>query len=366
MDSWPLAEFPTSYILMSAVAMLGACLGRRCWFKDDYRFLWPCLNLLLIGPSGIGKSSSLELARDFLLYNTEERLRPQFIGGASTMEALHEMLVVQPRAIIYCSELAAFFNKTKYMEAVIPYVTELLDYGPQVERNLRGVGKIKVSNPTVTVMGGSTKDWLTEALPNTAVGGGFLPRFLIVKEDEKRQRVPNPGMALSAKGHAAVQDIREGAIATFPDLVANTAGEITWADYSVADAYAEWYNHYQPSTGHMAPFAARAPQHIKRLAMLVAVSSRRDAITEDDLKSSITMYTYVDERLQDVIVPSTPIGKLIAAVLAAIPPNGAKESTIARSCKNIMMAQDVSRHLQGLMASKDVSYDTTKGTFHRT
>lgn len=343
--------------------MLGACLGRRVWFADDYRKLWPMLNLLLIGPSGIGKSSSLELARDFLLYNTDPKDRPQFVGGASTMEGLHELLVVQPKTIIYCSELAAFFNKSKYLESVIPYVTELLDYGPQVERNLRGVGKIKVTNPSVTIMGGSTKDWLTEALPNTAVGGGFLPRFLIIKEDEKRQRVPNPGMALSAKGHRVVQDIRAGAITAFPELLNFHAGPIGWEDFAVADAYADWYNHYQPEMGHMAPFAARAPQHIKRLAMLVAISSRRNSITEADLRAAITMYSYVDDRLQEVIVPSNQVGKLIAAVLEAIPPQGASEKQICRACKNLMTAQDTARHLQGLMMSGDVKYIQSEGKF---
>jgi len=76
------------------------------------------------------------------------------------MEGLHQLLEPQPNAILYASELAAFFNRSKYMESLLPYVTELLDYPPQVERNLR-TGKSKVMLPSVSVMGGSTKDWLT-------------------------------------------------------------------------------------------------------------------------------------------------------------------------------------------------------------
>jgi hypothetical protein len=115
--------------------------------------------------------------------------------------------------------------------------------------------------------------------------------------------------------------------------------------------------------GHMAPFAARAPQHIKRLAMLIAISSWRDSITEADLKSAITIYSYTEQRLQEVIVPSNQIGKILAAVLDAVPPQGATEKQVARACKNLMTPQDAAKHLQGLFMSGDLKY--IDGTFYK-
>lgn len=355
MLSWPAVEMPASYLLFSAMSVLGACLGRNVYFVDDYRHLYGMLNLLLIGPSGIGKSSSMELARKFLLENLPAELRPQFIGGATTKEQLHADLMPLPHAILYASELGAFFNKAKYMEPLIPYVTELLDYRP-IEFRTKSGGIQRIPEPAVTVVGGSTKDWLQSALPDTAVGGGFLPRFLIVTEAHRQQRVAIAGMSLSAERWRRVREEREACIAEFPHIVAMHRGPVMFEDFAAADYYAKWYNAHQPSSGHLSPFAARAAEMVKRLAMLVALSSRRDAITEADLACAIVLYRYCEQKLQEVVVPTNQIGRILLTVLESIPPQGASALEVRKSMRSQAPAQDVDKYLQSLILSGDVEF----------
>ena len=60
MKCWPHSEPPKSYILLSGMMAMGACFGRRVKFDHDVHVLYPMLNLLLIGPSGIGKTTALD------------------------------------------------------------------------------------------------------------------------------------------------------------------------------------------------------------------------------------------------------------------------------------------------------------------
>lgn len=361
-NSFPTAEMPLSFLLLASMSVHGACLGRACWFPDDFRQLYPMLNLLMIGPSGIGKSSSMEVARKFLLENLPAELRPQFIGGATTKEQLHADLLPLPHAILFASELGSFFNKAKYMEPLIPYVTELLDYRP-IEFRTKSGGIQRIPEPSVTVIGGSTKDWLSSALPDSAVGGGFLPRFLLVKEDHRRQRVANAQMSMSASRWKDVLDLRRVASEDFIHIVAAPRGPITFEDFATADAYQAWYNSHQPASGHLSPFSARAAEMVKRLSMLVALSSRRDSITEADLQAAIVIYRYCEQKLQEVVIPTSQTGKLLTFVLECIPPGGSTAMEIRKALRTQAPAQDVDKYLQSLILSGDVEY--VEGKFQR-
>lgn len=603
-SAFPTAEMPVSYVLLAAMSVYGACLGRATWFNDDFRQIFPMLNLLMIGPSGIGKSSSMEIARKFLLEKLPAELRPQFIGGASTKEQLHADLLPLPHAILFASELASFFNKAKYMEPLVPYVcltpdvpvltadlrwkpvgelkvgeeligfdeqtpkrsngrhlhkavveatgrisapcyrlstdrgditcseehaflvfrngldtwitakklklgdevrwfgtpwkddesregawlsglldgegcvskwrvsfnqnqgavldkavsileekdysigvyprgkagrckvvtiaglydrlrllgtirpvrlldssektwegrrftgipaqtakltgieflgdkevvplqtstktiisggfythnTELLDYRP-IEFRTKSGGIQRIPEPSVTVIGGSTKDWLQSALPDTAVGGGFLPRFLIVKEDFRRQRVANAQMSMSASKWRDLLKRREAVFEDFIHLVATPRGPIGFEDFATADYYARWYEAHEPATGHLSPFSARAAEMVKRLSMLVALSSRRDAITEADLDSAIVIYQYCIQKLQEVVIPTTPIGKLLSFVLDSIPSGGATAMEVRQGLRTQAPAQDVDKYLQSLILSGDVEF--VEGKYRR-
>lgn len=362
-ESWPTVEAPVSFVLLAAMSVYGACLGRAVWFQDDYRCLYPMLNLLMIGPSGIGKSSSMEIARKFLLEKLPVELRPQFIGGASTKEQLHADLLPLPHAILFASELGSFFNKAKYMEPLIPYVTELLDYRP-IEFRTKSGGIQRIPEPSVTVIGGSTKDWLQSALPDTAVGGGFLPRFIVVKEDFRRQRVANAQMTMSSSRWRELQVRREVCCEDFIHLVAAPKGPISFEDFATADFYARWYESHQPASGHLSPFSARAAEMVKRLSMLIALSSSRDAITEADLKSAIVIYRYCIQKLQEVVIPTTQIGRILAFVLESVPERGATIMEVRQALRTQAPAQDVDKYLQSLVMSGDVEF--VEGKYFKT
>lgn len=353
MNLWPASESPRSFILFSAMSVFGATLGRRVWIDHDVHTVYPMMSTLLIGPSGTGKSTAAKMA--FRLFKTLPREeQPQLISGASTPEKLYEDLRANPHAVLFASELANFFTKQKYMEGLIPAVTELLDYGDTFERRTKGTGLVTVDRPSVTVIGCSTNDWLQEQLPDSATSGGFLARFLIVNEEHKAQSVPLPGRMFSELQKARLETARTEAAREFGALVTQNVGEVKFESFEVDDVYSQWYQGHKPASGHLAPFAARAGEYILRMAMLLAVSADRTIIRATDVENAIGLYKWTERRLQEVVVPMSPQGKMLGKVLEAIGTDQMAQPSVRRAMRNHATSQDVDRYIDSLIQSGDL------------
>lgn len=364
LDAWPLAEPPEAYVLFSAMSVFGGCMGRKIWIEqDEHEALYPMLNCLLIGPSGIGKSTSIRMGLK-LMDQMSDSLKPQVIKGKSTKEGLHEDLEKNPHSIVVASELANFFSKERYDEGKIPYITQLLDYEPEAHVRTKSGGRRVVTNPSVTIIGGSTVEWLQDQLPATATAGGFLPRFLIVKEDHKSQRVALPKRMLKPAKQRALEIERDRIARDFAFAVSANSGPITFADYAAEDAYSAWYQSYMPETGALAPFAARAGEYVLRMSMILAASANRGAMEAGDVECAIKLHAYSVQKLQQVVVPMSPQGKLIAKVLEIIGSDELSDVQVKRGMRNYCSSQDTIKILESLMQSRDISY--VDGKYRRT
>ncbi|MDE1767327.1 MAG: hypothetical protein KGI27_13800 [Thaumarchaeota archaeon] len=585
---------------MAAFSALGAAIGRGVYFAHDVHTLFPMLNILLIGPSGIGKTTSLELGSGLIRSSPELLEHTPVILGKATPEKLHEDLVAAPKSIIFAEELAAFFNKQKYMEGMIPYCccvpetkvltadlnwksvgelfvdeelvgfdewptptfryhrrakvtatgrkklpcvrittskgaitvstehpflcrhrdlkenqhwilaenlkpgTEILYFGPPweykenyrtgylagiydgeghtakynvsfvqkegavlehahklvaedkmlhiskykhsshgtrtirvakfydrlrllgtirpirlltqaaktwenqiiscgpnrenslakvesvlfigeqevvtletdthtlitegyythntallnypdvVELRTKHEGITKIDKPSVTIMGGSTPEWLQDQLPDSATTGGFLARFFIVFEEYKFRRIALPGLAMGREAKRALEDKRDQVIREFGTLVTAASGEMVFSDWTAIDEYTKWYNEYRPESGFLSPFAARAGEFILRLACLCAISRKHSRIDRYDIRFSIRFYELCARKLGRVVIPFSPDGKLLDQVLHSIGQREMSQVEIRRAMRNVASAHRVDLLVDSLLASEDL------------
>jgi len=335
------------------MVMLGACLGRKVWIDHDIHMVRPMLNFLMIGPSGTGKSTAVKIAKK-LLGTLPENDRPQFFEGGATKEKLHKDLVHQPKAILFASELAAFFSREKYKESLIPYVTQLLDYEDVIEIRTVKDNVVRVDDPSVSIIGGSTVEWLQEQLPDSAVTGGFLARFLIMHEQKKGQKVANPHRVLTSRQKVRLDALRAETFAEFPKIVTTYAGAMDYDDYDAAETYANWYNRHEPAVGYLAPFSARAGEMILRLSMILAISGQRSAITKEDIDCAIYLYEYIIERLADVIAPNTASGKAAHLIVNTVGTNSLSGTELASALKSQTQLTELEKVMENLLYSGDL------------
>ena len=355
MEVWPLSEPPKSYILCAAMSMLSATLGRSIWFEDDERKLWPMLNLLHIGPSGIGKSTSMESMAFRLIHGLASLDDLQIIKDAVTPEKLHSELARQPKTLLFASELAALFTKQRYMEAMLPMVTRLLDYPDELERRTKADDLVVIKEPSVTIMGASTREWLQDQMPDTATTGGFLARFFIVHEQTKGQFIPLGGRSRGRGFMRELMDRRRAVIADFGGLAADIKGEVDFKGYAAIDKFTLWYTNFKPSSGYLSPFSARAREFVLRLSMLFAISAKRNLMNASDVHAAITLYEYAMARLAEVVVPLTPKGRLLEGVLKVLSKGPLTGVDIKRAMRNQAGALEVERLLADHLSSQTVA-----------
>lgn len=352
--AFPFSEVPYSFVVFTGLSYLGACLGRKTYIEHDVYKLWPMLNVLLIGPSGVGKTTSMLMGKP-LLDSLPLAEQPQVIGGAPSPEKLHFDLRPQPKTLLTAYELAAFFGKQRYQEALVPYVTELLDYGDVIERRTKSGGIIAVNEPSVTIIGASTLQWLQEMLPDSAVSGGFLARFLIIEEGTRRQRKALPTHGLTAVAKKRLQEYREKVSEEFWEIIdASPDGEIQFKNFDVQDRYTLWYNAHKPLSGFLEPFAARAGANILRLSMLIAISCKRKSISLRDMDAGIALYLYTEKKLREIVVPYSPKGKLLAMVLQLVEKKPLTDKMIKRNMRNFCTANEVGVYIDSLLQTGEI------------
>lgn len=354
---WPLSESPKSFILIAGMSALGAGIQRRAWIDMDYRKIYPMLNTVFTGPSGLGKTEAIELAKMKLLKALPAHQQPMLIEGSATREKLHTDLVLKPHAVVVAEEMATFFNKSKYMETMVPFVTELLNYKDEVARHTKNGDEEIIKEPAVTFQCGSTVDWLQKMLPDSAVGGGFLPRFLVVYEEHKSQIVPLPQLRMNDKQRAALDVKREECAEAFRQLVLGVAnGPFGWQSHEAMNTFEMWVINHKAATGHLAPFSARAREFVLRLSMLVAISRGHKSIQTSDVNCATAIYEWAIAKLQKVVVPMTPEGELQMKVLELFE-SGSDTMTdrqVIRAMRNYLRAKNTREFIESLVESGDL------------
>jgi hypothetical protein len=356
LQCWPHLETPRSYLAFVGLQMVGIGVHRRVWFDRGIHKVFPLLNLILLGPSGIGKTTAIDAGLE-LVENTftDPGAAPQILKDETTPEGLHSALSRNSWALVVAPELATMFNKQKYMEKMIPYVTNLLDYKDTVDRYLVSQGQVRVHTPSVSVLGGSTIEWLQDAVPDSALKGGFLPRFLMLHERSRWQKIAHPMEALGRAERERLERYQAQVYREFEDIVRNAPeGPRGWLDYSVADVYGRWYDAYASPTEALEPFAARASMWVTRLALLMSLCRQATAIDEEDLRTAIALFEYVENRLAEALQFYTPRGRLLKAVLDSTPYEAISCQVLFRRLKHLATAREVRELLESLRESGDV------------
>jgi hypothetical protein len=159
-------------------------------------------------------------------------------------------------------------------------------------------------------------------------------------------------MTLQAKARLLAK--REQVFQRFISMCAGFEGEMSFHDYSGADVYSIWYSVHQPLTGHLAPFSARAGEFVLRLSMLLALSCGRMKMTDVDVRSAIALYEYCEAKLQGVVIPFTPKGKLQNMVLKAVGTETRTPVEIRRAMRNFTTSNEADSLVQSLLASQDL------------
>ena len=253
------SEAPLAYHVFSCFSALGSVVNRRVWFDMGYYRVFPAMGIIIIGPSGVKKTSAANIAVDLL----REVGVVKVYSEKLTPEALIDAMKGDSTGLIYAPEMTVFLNKVKYMEGMVQLITRFMDCPDKWESGTIMRGQHALTNVAISSLMCSTSDWFIRSTPEDSFGGGFIARnLLVVQEASARcEPIPVPG---STSLYSSLVHHLSG--------IHQLEGQIRFRR-DTDQAHKEWYKteHQvetkQPEHEMLATYFQRKPDHAKRLAI---------------------------------------------------------------------------------------------------
>jgi hypothetical protein len=263
------SEAPMSYHVFSFLCGVGSVLNRRIWFDMGYYRLYPTLGIMILGPSGIKKTSATNITVSIL----QELNLIKVYSEKLTPEALIDSMKGDNAVgLIYAPEMAVFLNRQQYNEGLVQLITRFMDCPDVWESATIGRGKSVIHNVGISSLMCSTPDWFVSSTPVDSFGGGFIARNLLVvqKFSARCEPIPDPGDD-SIRKHII------GALASLHELM----GQVSFSK-PAWQSYDDWYRGehqsevQNPDHELLATYHNRKPDHLKRIAITLHMAQHPD------------------------------------------------------------------------------------------
>jgi hypothetical protein len=211
-------EVPAIFHRWSAIAGIGAFLGRRYFFNHGHFPIYPNTYCMLVGVSGTRKSTGIKLFKKLLIqagYNTiaaDKTTKEKFIldlSGESDEPApiksngqMEDFLSqnlwgdteneTRPDAEVFimADEFNDFFGNGNV--EFISLLGTLWDYHGVYRNRIKNGKSVSINNPTVSILGGNTPTNLSLAFPPEIIGQGFFSRLLFIYGEPNGKRITFP------------------------------------------------------------------------------------------------------------------------------------------------------------------------------
>lgn len=292
------SESPEEYHLWTAISVISGALKRRVFFDMGYFSLYANMYIVLVGPPGrCKKSTAMRIGRD-ILKGVEGT---KFTADSTTREKLIVNLTQAHKdgtspMTAHSTEFATMLTSSG-MDMVV-FLTDIFDCPPSWEHDTKSGGKNTIKGPFLTLLGATTPDWISRAMPLDTIGVGLTSRIIFVHQDTPREADAIPKLTTAQKelSQLLIHDL---------NIISNINGEFRLTS-DAYDMYNEWYrarvsNPNPSGDPRLAGYYERKPMHLLKLCMIVAASKREGLlITIDDMRDSTTTLEKIEERMPRV------------------------------------------------------------------
>lgn len=300
------SEVPTVFRRWSALAGIGAFLGRSFFYRHGHFTVYPNMYVMLIGKSGTRKSTAVKVMKKVLKlagYTTiaaNKTSKEKFMvdlaegiaaSGSADIDALMEQALwgsVENKDIAECFIMADEFNNfigTNNLE-FISLLTELWDYEGTFENKIKTGKSVKINDPTISILGGNTTTGFSAAFPTEILGQGFFSRLLLIYGEPNGKSITFPN---SPEAHED-KDIMERLVAIRTSSAGNA--QLTAGAKHLVDKIYKKPAHIEDL--RFESYFSRRFNHLLKLCLIVAASSGRDVITEVDVVYANTLLTHAE------------------------------------------------------------------------
>jgi len=376
-------EIPLDFSLWTGLFSIAAVLGRDVWLDMGQYKIFPNQYLILVAGSGrCRKSTSIGLSEDALraidppLNVISQKITPEALieamkferpeGTDSSVVKFHSQ-TEKSEGIIIADELSMFLNKSSYESGLGSLLIPLWDCKGVVEYRTKGRGIEFLPNVCLSILAGSTVDWIKTAIPEGAIGGGLTSRMLFIYVDQ-----PTDPFAITSFS----QDKQDAADRVVDDLqeISTLSGPFSCTK-EAWEMYHTLYNEFFESSDlyddkYLSGYASRRFIHFFKVAMISSVSEGSSLLIEvRHLEAAEWLMKRVEKSLRRVIrlITTSDQGTMIDFVLRLI----AQDEQLTRS----ELVRKVSHRITGaelnviietlIHAGQVMTTSNGKATFYR-
>ena len=273
-------ECAEEFNLWCAISAVGALAQPKLWLWYGSKKILLHQYICLVAPSGHRKSESIDVLMRVINMLDDVPTAPDRITERSILDCLARNLKEdveiegQTQTMNYCSmyivapEFASLFE-AKNMN-VLTFLTRIYDSKEGIWSYVTGhMGEVHIERPSVSILAGSTPEWLSEMMPHSAIGGGFTNRFHFIFNDQPLKRVAFPQSGLEVAK-------RMRKCASFLTKIQNRTGEINWTPKAM-DFYRDWYENLPtPNPASITRgWEARLPFFLLQLSAIACLANNR-------------------------------------------------------------------------------------------
>jgi hypothetical protein len=292
------AEAPNEYHFACLATLLGAVIGRRRYVWNVVR-LYPMLYSVLVGPTGLGKTSMLWVALDGL------GVRLATMRGLSSAEGLIEELreIDSHNVTVIQDEFMHILAKAKQEATgtLLPMLNQLYD-APEFAQVRTRNNPLRVDAPALSLLAGTTPEWMTTRLEDYHFTSGFMNRINFYVGDSK------PAVAL-ARG-PDFRRVRKAVQVMITALAARPGPEQVQLDDDAKKEFVKYYDElYSATHGNELVAHALNRQRIQvlKLALVYAVSERSRTVQREHITAAADWSRYQHEVVGDLF-GGNPLG----------------------------------------------------------
>lgn len=342
------SECPMDFHLWSGLFAVSAALGRRVFIDMNLFTIYPNLFVILVAGSGrYRKSTAVNLAARFL---RRMEPAPNMIAQKTTTEALIEALRVQDvldekvilktkcEGILVVPELASFLNKNTYEQGLGALLIDLYDCDDVYEYRTKGGGRQVLREIFFSILGASTVDWLTNAIPEAAIGAGLTSRIIFVSVTDIPEPVPTPTVDKSS----------EQKLVSALQRISMLSGQFRFEKRAIELYHTEYVKWFKTSKlfedKFMSGYASRRMIHQLKLCMLLSASDNAELVIRvEHLEMAGELLARIEPTMPLVmsLLTSTEQGNMVSWVLRLVNSGMTRRSEVLRVVSNKINSQEL-------------------------
>ena len=272
----------------SACCALGAVVNNKVWLQRGDEGLLPKLFpnpwVMLLGPPGFGnKTQTINMAINCVqqacpsVKILSDKLTPEsLVKSLSEPVDEKDIIKIGPRdatGLVKAPELSVIFGKQQYNTGMVSLITDLYDYREEWASETIMRGRNVLRHICLSILGGSTPDWLQSMLPQDAFTGGFMSRFIMVEM---------PVTYLNLKGWPTIPPDTGGWAGLIDGLrrIERLKGEMQWSP-KAKELYISDYEGLRPTGDRQRDaYYVREIEQVLKVAMTIEVALNSLVLSE--------------------------------------------------------------------------------------